>query len=203
MPRLISAACRQAAQPPWHALPHGLPDGLARPLRILQLIDADAISASLVHDVATQCACERSLRSCLEIARVCAASHDPECRVRCAASVMTALHHVDVLTTGNSVMLAIRSGVEDARGVLLEEMAELIHARVSVGRSGGIRLARLPNLLILVATNRAYTPAVRRLRLLGIPCWLLVPGRYVAPSLRACACAVSFIGQDPSARRRP
>ena len=46
------------------------------------------------------------------------------------------------------------------------------------------------------ATARALDPQsrVRRLRLLGIPTWLLVPGHQVDAALYACACAVSFLG---------
>lgn len=184
------------AEQPRLRMPPRLPDGLVRAPRILELVDADAISASLVHDYTAHCPCDLPLSSCLEIAQVCGTSLDPESRVRCAASAMTAFHHVDVLINAGVVTLAVRRTVGDARRVLLEELADLIDARTSATRPGGSQLPGLPNLLILLATSRVYAPAVRQLRLLGIPCWLLVPGYYAAASLRSCACAVSFIGPD-------
>jgi hypothetical protein len=46
----------------------------------------------------------------------------------------------------------------------------------------------------LLGDDPVYAPPVRRLRLLGIPTWLILPGRQVPASLYACACAVSFLG---------
>ena len=48
--------------------------------------------------------------------------------------------------------------------------------------------------MILVGKDKIYAPPVRQLRLLGIPTWLIVPGRLPAASLYRAACAVSFIG---------
>ena len=48
--------------------------------------------------------------------------------------------------------------------------------------------------MILVGQDGIYAPPVRRLRLLGIPTWLLVPGRSAATSLYRASSAVSYIG---------
>ena len=48
--------------------------------------------------------------------------------------------------------------------------------------------------MILVAQDHIFAPAVRRLRLLGVPTWLLVPGHRVAAELYTAACAVTSIG---------
>ena len=52
--------------------------------------------------------------------------------------------------------------------------------------------------MILVGQDGIYAPPVRRLRLLGIPTWLLVPGRSAATSLCRASCVVSYIGPQAS-----
>ena len=70
----------------------------------------------------------------------------------------------------------------------------MIDVRATATRPGRKRPARLADLVILVGKDKIYAPPVRQLRLLGIPTWLIVPGRLPAASLYRAACAVSFIG---------
>lgn len=179
-------------------LPLELPDGLG-PLRVLQLTDADAVSHGLVDDTPIERASNEAVRFCLDLVRVAARALDPQARIRYAASSETAEHHVDVLTTSENNRWTIREGLDGADHALLEELRALINARMMTTLpTGRKRPGRVFNLVMLVAQDKIYAPPVRQLRLMGIPCWLVVPGRYVAASLYSAATAVSFI--DP--RRR-
>jgi hypothetical protein len=84
-------------------------------------------------------------------------------------------------------------------------MDDLINTRLIATRPGRKRPARHTDLVILVGRDRIYTSAVRRLRLMGIPTWLVVPGRPVATSLNSSACAVTILsrpsGLPPHPRR--
>ena len=77
-------------------------------------------------------------------------------------------------------LFTIRCGLDGADWALLEELADLIDVRMVVGRPGRKRPAQVADLLILVGKDGIYAPPVKRLRLLGIPTWLLVPGRSAA-----------------------
>ena len=48
--------------------------------------------------------------------------------------------------------------------------------------------------MILAGKDHIYGPMVRQLRLLGIPTWLIVPGRHVAAPLLSGSCAVTYLG---------
>jgi hypothetical protein len=119
---------------------------------------------------------------------------DPHARIRCAVSTETATHHLNVLTDSRNNLFTIRRGLDDADGALLEELTDLINARLLATRPRKKRPAQHADLVILVAGNGIYAPPVTRLRLLGIPTWLLVPGHSPAASLRSASCAVSCIG---------
>lgn len=174
-------------------LPLELPDGLG-PLRVLQLTDADAVSHGLVDGTSFERASTEAVRFCLDLVRVAARGLDPQARIRCAASSKTAALHRDVLTTSGNNQWAIRQGLDGADHALLEELGALINARMMATRpTGRKRPGRVFNLIILVAQDEIYSRPVRQLRLMGIPCWLVVPGRYVAASLYSAATAVSFI----------
>jgi hypothetical protein len=169
-------------------VPPELPAGLARHPRVLQLISADS--------VARGCGPARHVRRCIDITQATARALDPQARIRCAASAGTAAHHLDLLTASGNNQWSVSRRAGDAGQVLLEEMNDLITARlIATGpRPKRQRRARHADLVILVGDDPAYAPPVRRLRLLGIPTWLMVPGRQVPTSLYACACAVSFVG---------
>ncbi len=174
-------------------LPLELPDGLG-PLRVLQLTDADAVSHGLVDDTPFERASNEAVRFCLDLVRVGARGLDPQARIRHAASSKTAAYHREVLITSGNNQWVIRQGLNGADHALLEELGALIDAREMATRpTARKRPGRLFNLVILVAQDEIYTHPVRQLRLMGIPCWLVVPGRYVAASLYSAATAVSFI----------
>ena len=136
------------------------------------------------------------MRFCLDLVRVAARGLDPQARIRCAASSKTAARHRDVLITSGNNQWAIRQGLDGADHALLEELGALINAREMATRpTGRKRPGQVFNLVILVGQDGIYARPVRQLRLMGIPCWLIIPGRYVAASLYSAATAVSFI--DP------
>ena len=172
------------------AAPPGLPAGLACPLRVAQFISLDSISFG--------CGSDRDVRQCFEGAQATARALDPRPRTRCAASAWTAARHLDLLTASGNNQWSVSRRPGAVRQVLFEELTSLAAARLAATRPGRKRPRRagLANLVILVGTDSLYAAPVRRLRLLGIPTWLLVPGRQVDPALYAYACAVSFLGPD-------
>ncbi len=174
--------------------PPELPDGLCPRPRVLQLTDADAVSHGLVDGTAHGRASNQQVRSCLELVFATARAIDPASRVRCAASTQTATHHLDILTASANNRWAVRRGLDGADKALLEELHHLIDVRLIATRPAQNCPGRAADLVILVAQDHIYAPAVRQLRLLGIPCWLLVPGHFVAADLYSAACAVTFIG---------
>jgi hypothetical protein len=179
---------------PW---PQELPGGL-RHCRVLQLTDADAVSHGLADGTSRERASDDAVRSCLALVHATAKALDPHARIRCAASSRTAVHHLDVLTSSANNQWAIRRGLDGADYALLEELTHLIDTRMIVARRRPRQLGGIVELVILVGQDRIYADAVRRLRLLGIPTWLVVPGRLVAASLYSAASAASFIGPASS-----
>lgn len=175
-------------------LPPELP-GLAPSPRVLQLIDLDGVSHGLADDTARDRASDHDVQLCVDIVQATARALDPRSRVRCAASTATAAYHLDVLTASGNNQWSIRRGLGGADQALLEEMSNLVDARLIATRPGRKRPPRLADLVILVGQDHIYAPSIRRLRLLGIPTWLMVPGRLVAAPLYASSCAVSFLGQ--------
>jgi hypothetical protein len=170
------------------APPPGLPAGLACPPRVAQLINLDSISLG--------CGSDQDVRQCLEVARATARALDMQARIRCAASAWTAARHLDLLTASGNNQWSVSRRPGAAGQVLLEEMTDLAAVRLAATRPGRKRPRRAghADLLILVGQGSRYAAPVRRLRLLGIPTWLLVPGGRVDPALYACSCAVSFLG---------
>jgi hypothetical protein len=185
-----SGPVRPAALP----LPTELPAGLPPRPRVLQLTDGDCVSYGLADGTARRRASDQEVRSCLDRVHATAALLDPHARIRCAVSTETATHHLDVLTKARNNLFTIRRGLDGADGALLEELTDLINARLMATRPRRKRPAQHADLVILVARDGIYAPPVTRLRLLGIPTWLLVPGHSPAASLRSASCAVSCIG---------
>ena len=94
--------------------------------------------------------------------------------------------------------LPLRRGLDGADRALIEELTDLIGARtIATPNQAGDAPAGLADLAILVGKDKIYAPPVRQLRLLGIPTWLIVPGRLPAVSVVRAACAVSVIGPCP------
>jgi len=184
---------RMMSRQPALPVPPELPGLPPRP-RVLQLTDGDCVSHGLAGGAGHGRASDQEVRSCLDRIHATAAFFDPHARIRCAVSTETAARHLDVLTTVGNNLFAIRRGLDGADWALLEELADLIAARTaSTTRLGRRPPVRLADLVILVGKDKIYAPPVRQLRLLGIPTWLIVPGRQPAASLYRAACAVSFI----------
>ena len=177
-------------------LPPDLPPGLAPRPRVLLLINADAVSWGLAGSSASGRAPDLLVRRYLDAVQATARALDPQARTRHAASSKTAAHHLDVLTASGNGTWSIRRGRDGADQVLLEELNDLIEARILATRPRRPRPGGLADLVILVAADHIYAPAVRQLRLLRIPTWLIVPGQVVAASLYSCSCAVSFPGPE-------
>jgi hypothetical protein len=183
-----------------------LPPGLASRPRVLLLIDTDAVSWGVAGSTASGRASDLQVRRYLDVVQATARALDPQARARHAASSKTAAHHLDVLTSSGNGTWSIRRGRDGADQVLLEELNDLIEARILATRPRRPRSARLADLVILVAADHIYAPAVRQLRFLKVPTWLIVPGQFVAASLYSCSCAVSFLGPerpDSHIQRRP
>jgi hypothetical protein len=177
-------------------LPPELP-GLPLCPRVLQLTDGDCVSHGLVEGTGDERASNQEVRSCLDQVHAAATLLDPHARIRCAISTETATHHLDVLTSARNNLFTVRHGLDGADEVLLEELTDLVKARMVATRPGRKRSAWLADLVILVAQDGIYAPPVVQLRLLGVPTWLLVPGLSAAATLRSACCAVSYIGPSP------
>lgn len=192
----IAAGTISRACPAVLPLPPELPAGITENPRVMRLIDLDGVSHSLARGTSPGRASNQDMQLFLDIVQATARSLDPQSRVRCAASSVTAACHLDVLTASGSNQWSIRRGLDGADQALLEEMNHLIRTRLTATRLGRGRRAQRAALLMLVGQDHIYAAPVRQLRLLGIPTWLIVPGRQVAASLYARSCAVSFIRPD-------
>jgi hypothetical protein len=162
-------------------LPSELPEAVTENPRVMRLIDVDSVSHGLADRTPRRRAPNQDVQHFLDIVQATARALDPQSRVRYASSTVTATHHLDVLTAVANNEWTIRRGLNGADHVLLEEMENLI----------GVR--HIASLVILAGQDHIYAPKVRELRLLGIPTWLIVPGRQVAARLYSSSCAVSFI----------
>jgi hypothetical protein len=183
-------------------LPPELPAGDFQNLRVTRLIDMDSVSHGLADGTSRGRAPDQDVQMLLDVVQATALPLDPRSRVRYAASTATAACHLDVMMASGNNQWAIRRGLDGADQVLLEEMNDLIKARLlATGQRQG-HAARRASLVILVGQDHIYAPPVRQLRLLGIPTWLIVPGRHVAARLYSCSCAVSFLGPGPFSSER-
>ena len=187
-----SPVSRQTALP----VPPDLPGLPPRP-RVLQLTDGDCVSHGLADGAGRGRASDQEMRTCLDRVHAAAMLLDPHARVRCAVSTETAAHHFDILAAARNNSFAIRRGLDGADRALIEELTDLIGARTIATQTRRGRPAGLADLVILVGKDKIYAPPVRQLRLLGIPTWLIVPGRLPAVSSSRAACAVSVIGPCP------
>jgi len=179
---------------PW---PTNLPE-LAAGLRVRLLIDMDTISRGMASNPASGRASDWQVQRCLDIVQATARALDPYAQARYAASSKTAAHHLTVLTSSGNGIWSIRRGLGGADQVILEELNSLTEDRVLATRPHRPRPAHHANMIILVAADHAYAAAVRRLRLLGVPTWGIVPGRFVAASLHSSCCALSYLRADPA-----
>jgi hypothetical protein len=197
--RPLSVPAGVLAQPMPLPYPPELPDGLPARPRVLQLTDADAVSHGLADGTPRDRASNQDVRACLELVQATTRAVDPRARIVYAASSATATRHLDVMTASGGNTWLVRRGLDGADRALLEELDHLADLHQASHGSGRKRPAGPADLVILVAQDHIFSRSVRRLRLLGVPTWLLVPGRSVAHDLYTTACAVTFIGP----RRQP
>ena len=198
--RSLSAPADVLAQPILLPYPSELPDGLPARPRVLQLTDADAVSRGLADGTPRDRASNREVRACLELVQATTRTIDPRARIICAASSATATRHLDVMTASGGNTWLVRRGLDGADRALLEELDHLTDIHRMLHQPGRRRPAGPAELVILVAQDHIFARSIRRLRLLGVPTWLLVPGRSVARELFTAACAVTFIGPRPRPR---
>jgi hypothetical protein len=169
--------------------PGNLPAFPRRP-RLVVLGDVDALSRGLAEGSVCSRASDMRVWAVLEQVILTAlglGSGNPA--VRWAASSATARYHLDLMTRSANNVWSIRQGLDGADHALVAELEHLIAATLSVNR--GKRAERPADLVILIALDHIYAPAVRQLRLLGVPTWVLQPGRFIAADLYRAAAAVT------------
>lgn len=158
--------------------------------RLLVLGDMDALSHGLAEGSGCGRASDVRVWAVLEQVMLTISGLGPrKCPVRWAASSATARYHLDLMTRSANNVWSIRRGLDGADYVLLEELEQLTAAMISANH--GKHAGRPADLVILIALDHIYAPAIRRLRLLGVPTWLLQPGRFIAADLYKAAAAVS------------
>ena len=174
--------------------PRGLPAGLARPVRVLQLVDADAVSHGLAKgsgmDRASDAAVLFDLAQARSAAVALAGDADASHVITVvAASTQTAEQHLGVVLSSSGNTWRFRRGLDGADHALVEELETLAADldRTSPARRQDRHLAAV----LLVGQDHAYAPSVRRLRLLGVPTWVLQPGRFISADLNRAACEVT------------
>jgi hypothetical protein len=171
--------------------------------RVRVLADMDAVSHGLAEgsgaDRVSDVEAGLLLRQVQMTAWATGAAH---CHFRLAASSETAKHHWGLVTASANNQWSIRKGVDGADHALTEELDGLaanVHAEQARkhSRTG-------TNLVILIGQDHAYGPAIRQLRLLGVPTWVLQPGRYIASDLyRPAACVTRVMPpEEPGSSQR-
>lgn len=177
--------------------PADLP-ALRHPARLLVLGDVDALSHGLAEGLARGRAPDAHVWEVLEQVMLTASCLGPRgCAVRWAASSATARYHLDLMTRSANNVWSIRRGLNGADYALLEELEYIEAATISANRE---KNAEPPaDLIILIALDHIYAPAIRRLRLLGIPTWVLQPGRFIAAELYSAATAVTRLAPQMAA----
>lgn len=185
--------------------PDGLPAGLPRPSRVLQLVDADAVSHGLAEGAGLARASDLDVLLGLAQAQAAALTLSGGVDARhittvVAASTRTAQQHLGVVLASSGNTWRFRRGLDGADQALVEELAALAAAleRPCPARRKG----RLHAAVLLVGQDHAYAPPVRRLRLLGVPTWVLQPGRFIAADLYRSACEVTSLVPLAAADRR-
>ncbi|MGH3219399.1 MAG: hypothetical protein ACRDPY_11935 [Streptosporangiaceae bacterium] len=169
--------------------PADLP-ALPQPSQLVVLGDMDALSHGLAEGSARGRASDARVWAVLE--QVMLTASGMGCRrlpVRWAASSATARHHLDLMTRSANNVWSIRRGLDGADYALLEELECITAATISADRNQNT--CRPADLVVLIGSDHIYAPAIRRLRLLGIPTWVLQPGRFIAADLYKAAAAVT------------
>jgi hypothetical protein len=177
-------------------LPVELPAG-SRISHLLVLGDMDAVSHGLAEGSAGDRASDAYVDAVLGQVRISVGAFGPITRIRLAASSATARHHLDLVTRSANNVWSIRRGLDGADHALLEELEDLAAARLALRNHK--HAARDAGLVVLIAQDHIYGPAVRQLRLLDVPTWVLQPGRYIAAELYRAATAVTVLSQGLAA----
>jgi len=173
-------------------LPAQLPAGLPANPRPLLLVDVDAVSHGLAEGQERTRATNATVGAALETAQTAARSFNADhYQVLWAASTATARCHLDLITRSANNLWAIRRGLDGADKALLEELNDLVDARTAATRKWHAHGRPHADIVILVGQDHAYAPAIASLRLLGIPTWILQPGRYIAADLYRAAMHVT------------
>jgi hypothetical protein len=163
----------------------------ARPPRLVVLGDVDALSRGLAEGSGCSRAPDVRVWAVLEQVMLTASGlGSRKCPVRWAASSATARYHLDLMTRSANNEWSIRRGPDGADHALLEELEHLTAATINVNHCGK-HAERPVDLVILMALDHIYAPAIRQLRLLGVPTWVLQPGRFIAADLYRAAAAVT------------
>lgn len=161
--------------------------------RVLVLADMDAVSHGLAEGSGAGRVTDAEARSLLAQVKLSArATGAADRRFRLAASSETALHHVGLVTSSKNNLWSIRTGLNGADHVIKDELDGLaadVHAAQTRRRA-----TACPTLVILIGQDHEYGPSVRQLRLLGVPTWVLQPGRYIASDLYRPAACVTRVG---------
>jgi len=163
---------------------------LPRSPQFLVLGDMDALSHGLAEGQDSGRASDARVWAVLEqVMLTTLGLGSRKCPVRWAASSATALYHLDLMTRSANNVWSVRQGLDGADHALLEELEHLATATISANH--GKHTGRPADLVILIALDHIYAPAVRQLRLLGVPTWVLQPGRFIAADLYKAAAAVT------------
>jgi hypothetical protein len=165
--------------------------------RVITLVDADAVSHGLADGTRADRAPDAAVAACMALINATARAlgsvgHTTAYRLRCASSTQTALRHLGVVAASGNNTWSIHRGLDGADAALLDELHALTASRATtLSRSRRRAIERPLEVVLLVAQDHAYAPAVRQLRLLGVPAWVLNPGRYIAAELYRAATAVT------------
>jgi len=179
------------------AFPADLP-ALPRPSRVVVLADMDALSHGLAEGSGASRATDACVSAALEqVLLTVTRLGSRQCPTRWAASSATARYHLDLMTHSANNVWSIRTGRDGADHVLLEELEYITAATMSGHR--GKNPARPADLVILIGGDHIYATAIRRLRLLGVPTWVLQPGRFIAADLYKAATAVTRLALPTAA----
>ncbi len=168
-------------------LPRNLPQ-LGDSCRTSVLFDADALShgaaEGTLHGRASDELFGHYVNEVLAAALALTGGQRRRLTVRYAASTETAAHHLRVAAEAPSNTWLFCRGLDGADRALIAELLQ-----IAEGLEGPRSKSR--HAVVLVGQDHAYAPPVRRLRLLGVPTWVLQPGRFIAADLYRSACEVS------------
>ena len=162
---------------------------LPQPPRLLVLGDMDALSYGLAEGSACSRAPDAHVGAVVaQVMHTARRLGSHRCPVRWAASSATARYHLDLMTCSANNVWSVCRGLDGADHALLQELEHITAATMSANHKNAHPPA---DLVILVAQDHIYAAAVHQLRLLGVPTWVLQPGRFIAAELYVAATVVT------------